>query len=77
MLNQVKSVFYGENKHVFNPQANRVIISNVRSDMTADGIVDDVHGLMSRDEGFSLEHIECIDEFLVVGKDGRIARVRA
>lgn len=70
VYNQFKSVVYGENKHERNPQAPRVVISNVRSDMSFSKMVEDAEKVME-----SGEFPEII-EALILGRDGEIRRIK-
>lgn len=70
ILNQFKSVVFGENKHVRNPQASRVVISNVRSALSLEEMAEGVRRAFE-----SNEYPEVV-EVLLVSKDEGLMRLK-
>lgn len=75
--NQFKSVLYGNDKRTLNVQCDRVVIDNVRSDMTFERMCADVERILSgSDEGWRLEHVDLIREVMVLDRSGAVRRYR-
>ena len=70
VYNQFKSVIFGENKHERNPQAPRLVISNVRSSMSFEALVKDAQDVL-----WSGEFPE-ITEVLAIGPNGEMRRIK-
>ncbi|MDM8270549.1 hypothetical protein [Thermophilibacter provencensis] len=67
--NQFKSAVYGNDKKTPNPQSDKLIISNVRSEKTFGQMVDDARKVL--DDGEFPE----ITEVIIVGRDGSMRRL--
>ena len=65
VFNQFKSVVFGENKHERNPQAGKLVLSNVRSDLEYEEMCSNAQAVLKAGE------FPEITDVLVVGKDGR------
>lgn len=61
VFNQFKSVVFGQNKHVRNPQADSVIISNVRSTISAPELVRQAHEVLAAGEFPEVRHVLIVD----------------
>lgn len=64
-FNQFKSVVFGESKHERNPQAGKLVLSNVRSDLEYEEMCSNALVVLKAGE------FPEITDVLVVGKDGR------
>ena len=71
-LSTTKSNLYGEDKHLINLQSERMIISNVRSDMTLEKILKDIKKIEEKEDGFEIEGFELIKQIIIVDKSGQI-----
>lgn len=65
VFNQFKSVVFGENKHERNPQAGKLVLSNVRSNLEYEEMCSSALAVLKAGE------FPEITDVLVVGKDGR------
>lgn len=61
VFNQFKSAVFGKNKRVRNPQANNVVISNVRSDITARELARQAHAVMEGGEFPEIKEVLIVD----------------
>lgn len=68
--NQFKSAVYGNDKRIPNPQSDKLIISNVRSEKTVEQMVEDAQRVL--DDGDFPE----ITEVVIVGRDGSMRRLK-
>ena len=69
VYNQFKSTVFGENKHERNPQASVIAISNLRSEMSVEKIINDSISVFESNE------FPEIKEIIAVDKNGNIARI--
>lgn len=60
-FNQFKSVVFGQNKHVRNPQADSVVISNVRSTISAQELVRQAYEVLTAGEFPEIRHVLIAD----------------
>lgn len=76
IVNQIKKNIYGKRKNGEpNLQSDRLVISNVNSDMTFERICDDVEKILKGDDPmFVIEDIGLMKEILVVDKSGKMKR---
>ena len=75
--NQVKKNLYGSGrKKVLNPQSDRLIISNVRSDLSFEELVLQSESVLSGRTELALEELNCIKEIIIVDKNGIIKRLK-
>ena len=64
--NQVKSTLYGEKSHVLNPQSSRILISNVRSEMTMQDMEKGLARVLSGETGLTTHELSEIKEITLL-----------
>ena len=73
--NQLKSVLYGNDHSVLNPKSDKIVISNVRSDMTMDDMINGLSVAIDPDEGLSPEELESLSEVILLDRNGEMVRI--
>lgn len=75
--NQVKKNFYGSRKQkVYNPQSDRVIISNVRSNLSFNEMIRQAKEVLAGETGFSADELSGLTEIMIVDRSGRTRRLK-
>lgn len=75
--NQVKKNLYGSRKKkVLNPQSDRLVISNVRSNLQFDEMVRQAEEVMTGITGFNDEELSRISEIVILDKTGKMRRLK-
>ena len=64
--NQLLNNLYGQDKHFLNPQSSRVVISNVRSDMSIEFMQESLERALSGESGLSDAELACIHAVVLV-----------
>lgn len=75
--NQIKKNLYGTGKSkILNPQSSRVVISNVRSVLSFEELIEQAEDVLSGATRFTEEELACIDEIVILDKSGKMRRVK-
>ena len=69
--NQLLNNLYGQDKHFLNPQSSRVVISNVRSDMSIEFMQESLERALSGRSGLSNTELACIHEVVLVDYESK------
>lgn len=74
--NQLKSNLYGNDHSTLNPQSDKVVISNVRSNMTMSDMIKGLQVALDPEQGLSFEELAALNEVILLDKDGAMLRVQ-
>lgn len=75
--NQIKKNLYGSGKKkILNPQSDRVIISNVRNDLSFDELVSQANDVLSGKTDLPTEGLDYMKEIIIVDRSGKMRRIK-
>lgn len=74
VYNQLKSALYGNDKHLINPQSDRIVISGVRTSMSLEDMERGLRVALDPERGLTPEERARITQVLLVDEEGNTRR---